>query len=345
MRAALYRAFAAPLTLETVPDPEPPRDGVVIEVGANGVCRSDWHAWMGHDPVIELPHVPGHELAGTVVAVGSEVRRLRQGERVTVPFCCGCGRCLPCSAGHLHLCDRDYQPGFSGWGAFAQYLALPYADLNVVPLPDDIDFVSAAALGCRFMTAFWALTAQGRLRAGEWLAVHGCGGVGLSAVMIGVALGARVIAIDIRDAPLTLAAELGAEATVRADRNDSAEAVRELSGGGAQLSIDALGSPESCRASLRSLRQRGRHLQIGLLLAGERNPEIPMDLVIARELELRGSHGMPAHHYPELFEQIRAGRFDPAKLVTKRIALDEAGAELAAMGSFAQTGVTVIDRF
>jgi alcohol dehydrogenase len=337
------RAFGAPLNVEEVPDPAPEPDGVVVEVRATGVCRSDWHGWMGHDPAIALPHVPGHELAGVVAAAGPEVRAWRPGDRVTVPFCCGCGRCGPCRAGHTQICDNDFQPGFTAWGSFAELVALPHADLNLVRLPDALGFVEAASLGCRFMTAFAAVTEHGRVREGDWVAVHGCGGVGLSALMIATALGAAVVAIDVDDAKLELARTLGAVHTVDARAGDAADAVVELTGGGAHVSLDALGSAATCRSSIRSLRKRGRHVQVGLMLEGDRETAIPIDRVIAYELELRGVHGMAVGRYDALLAMIAGGAVDPARLIGRTIGLDDAGAELAAMGAFAQRGVTVIE--
>jgi alcohol dehydrogenase len=345
MRAAVFHEYGGPLTIEQVPDPAPPADGVVLEVGATGICRSDWHAWMGHDPDVAPPHVPGHELAGTVVAVGGDVRGVREGERVTVPFCLGCGRCAPCRAGETQICDDDYQPGFSGWGSFAEYVALPHAELNLVRLPDGLGFVEAAALGCRFMTAFAAITVHGRPGAGDWVAVHGCGGVGLSAVMIAVAAGARVVAVDIDPAKLELAREQGAEAVVDARGGDPAAAVREATDGGAHVSLDALGSAATCAASVGSLRKRGRHVQVGLMVADERSVPVPMSRVISHELELAGVHGMAVRHYPALLDAIGAGRLQPARLVGTTVELEQAGEELAAMGGFARHGATVITRF
>ena len=341
MRAAVFHAFGGPLAIEEVPDPAPPADGVVLRVGATGICRSDWHAWMGHDPDVAPPHVPGHELAGTVVAVGADVRGVREGERVTVPFCLGCGRCAPCRAGETQICDDDYQPGFTGWGSFARFVALPYADLNLVALPEAIDFVGAAALGCRFMTAFAAITVHGRPAEGEWVAVHGCGGVGLSATMIAAATGARVVAVDIDPAKLALAREHGAEAVVDARDGDAAAAVRDATGGGAHVSLDALGSAATCAASVHSLRKRGRHVQVGLLLGDERSVPVPMARVISHELRLAGVHGMAVRHYPAMLSAIASGSVRPGELVAKTITLNEVGDEIASMASFAQKGVTV----
>jgi alcohol dehydrogenase len=346
MRAIVYRAFRGRPELEVVPDPVPGPDGAVLRVGASGVCRSDWHGWMGHDPDIRLPHVPGHELAGEVVAVGPEVRRFRPGDRVTVPFVCGCGVCPECQAGHPQVCDDQFQPGFTAWGSFAEQVAIARADGNLVPLPDELDYATAASLGCRFATSFRALAQQAVLAPGEWLAVHGCGGVGLSAVMIGRALGASVAAVDVDDAKLRLAAELGASVLVHGGRTaDVAAALRDQTGGGAHVSVDALGHPATCFASVACLRKRGRHVQVGLLLADQRHPPLPMDLVVARELRVLGSHGMAAHAYPGLLRMVAQGQLQPGRLIGRRIALPEAVEALVSMDAFPGTGITVIDRF
>jgi alcohol dehydrogenase len=345
MRAAVFRAYGGPLEIEDVPDPAPPPDGVVIEVGATGICRSDWHAWMGHDPDVSPPHVPGHELAGTVVAVGPDVRGVREGERVTAPFCLGCGRCAPCRAGETQICDHDYQPGFHGWGSFARYVALPHADLNVVRLPEALGFVAAASLGCRFMTAYAAVAVHGRPDEGDWVAVHGCGGVGLAATMVAVARGARVVAVDIDAGKLALARELGAEHAIDARAGDPAAGVLEATGGGAHVALDALGSAATCAASIHSLRKRGRHVQVGLMLGDERTVPVPMSRVISHELQLAGVHGMAVRHYPALLAAITAAELDPARLVGATVPLERAGAELAAMSGYAGRGATVITSF
>lgn len=345
MRAAHYSQFRAPVTIETVPDPSPPPRGVVLAVRATGLCRSDWHGWVGHDPDIRLPHVPGHELAGVITAVGREVRRWKPGVRVTVPFVSGCGECPQCAGGQQQICDHQFQPGFTHWGSFAEYVALDYADTNLVALPDEIADVTAAALGCRFVTSFRAVVDQGRVRGGDWVAVNGCGGVGLSAIMIASAVGAQPIAIDVAEEKLQLAKSLGAIAAVNASHHDPVEVIRSITGGGAHVSIDALGSAATCFNSVSCLRKRGRHVQVGLMVEGDSRAPIPMDRVLAWELEICGSHGMQAHRYPEMLEMIRTGRLRPDRLVGRRIALDEAPAELMAMNEFRAAGVTVIDRF
>ncbi len=344
MKAAIYRSFREPILIENLPDPVPDQDGVVIGVRASGVCRSDWHGWMGHDPDVRLPHVPGHELAGVIEQVGDDVRGWRVGDRVTLPFCCGCGACEQCQAGNQHICDRYFQPGFTAWGSFAELVAVRHADTNLVGLPEELDFETGASLGCRFITAYRAVCDQGRVSGGEWVAVHGCGGVGLSAVMIASARGANVVAVDINEESLRMAKSMGAQVLMDArSTEDVAGAILERTSGGAHVSLDALGSPETCQNSIRCLRKRGRHLQIGLLHGGE--TPLPMDQVIARELEILGSHGMQAHRYPEMLESIRDGVLSPQRLITRRIGLEEVAGALAAMGDHASAGITVVVRF
>lgn len=345
MRALVYDEFGEPPTVREVPDPELPGPrGAVIKVEASGLCRSDWHGWLGHDPDIRLPHVPGHELAGTLAEVGAELSGWAVGDRVTVPFVCGCGSCPQCMSGNQQICDEQFQPGFTAWGSFADYVAIDAAVGNLVRLPDDLLPVAAASLGCRFATAYRAVVQQGAIASGDWVAVHGCGGVGLAAVMVAVASGARVVGVDVSAAALDLARQLGAEATIDVQQTaDVPRAVREVTGGGAHVSLDALGSETSCAASVLSLRKRGRHVQVGLLPAVLGRPAVPMDAVIAGELEIVGSHGMAAHAYDEMLELVATGRVQPEKLVTRKVSLDQVAAELVAMADPGRTpGVTVM---
>jgi alcohol dehydrogenase len=346
MKAAVFEAFGHPPVIREVPDPEPPVHGAVIRVRATGICRSDWHAWKGHDPDVQLPHVPGHEFSGVVEAVGPHIRFWKPGDRVTLPFVCGCGRCPQCQSGQHQVCDNQFQPGFTHWGSFAEQVAVHYADINLVRLPQVIDDVTAASLGCRFTTAFRAVANQGRTRPGDWVVVFGCGGVGLSAIMIAEALGARTVGIDIRKERLNRARAIGARAVIDAAHVDNVvQAVRDITGGGAHVSIDALGSPETCFNAVSSLRKRGRHVQVGLLLGDDRTPALPMDRVVADELEILGSHGIQAHAFPAILAMIAAGKLQPEKLVGKTVSLEEGIEELQNMDGFEGTGITVIDRF
>jgi alcohol dehydrogenase len=346
LKAAVYKGFEKPLIIQNVPYPTPTERGVVIRVKATGLCRSDWHGWMGHDPDITLPHVPGHELAGDIEAIGKDVVRWNIGDRVTLPFVCGCGTCPQCVSGNHQVCDHQFQPGFTHWGSFAEYVAIDYADVNLVRLPDNIDYVTAACLGCRFVTSFRAIVDQGKVSAGQWVAVHGCGGVGLSAIMIANALGANVVAIDIGNEKLDFARSIGAVATINATKTeDVVEAILDITQGGAHVSIDALGSPVTCFNSIANLRKRGKHVQVGLMLADHSNPAVPMDKVIANELEVVGSHGIQAYKYPVLLAMIQAGKLYPEKLIGKTISLEESLEELVNMDNFSGLGITVINEF
>lgn len=346
MKAVLFEQFGQPPRVQNVPDPTPSAEGVVIKVEATGLCRSDWHGWMGHDPDVVLPHVPGHELAGTVLATGKQVTRWKKGDRVTVPFVGGCGHCFECNSGNHQVCEHQFQPGFTAWGSFAEYVAVDYADTNLVELPESLDFATAASLGCRFVTSFRAIVDQGRVGPGDWVAVHGCGGVGLSAIMIATAMGANVVAIDIAREKLDFARQMGAVATINANEvANVVEAVREITKGGAHVSIDALGHPATCFNSIANLRRRGRHVQVGLMLGDHSRPQIPMDRVIGWELEILGSHGMQAFRYQAMMNMIETGKLMPEKLVGKRISLDEAPAALMAMDRFEGLGISVITQF
>jgi len=334
MRAVVITEFGAPPELTRTDDPQCPPDGVVVAVEATGLCRSDWHGWMGHDDDIVLPHVPGHELAGTVVEVGSQVTRWQVGDRVTTPFVLACGRCLACGRGDGQVCEDQLQPGFSLWGSFAELVALPRADVNLVRVPDEVPMEVAASLGCRFATAYRAVAHVARVQPGETVVVHGCGGVGLSAVTVAVALGARVLAIDPDPTSLALAEQLGATPVGSDDPASD----------GADVTIDAFGSRTALAASVASLRPRGRHVQVGLLGGDDAFPPVDMGRVIGQELQLLGSHGMPASGYPEMLARVADGTLDPGRLLRERIGLAEAGPRLAALGEpgAGAGGMTVI---
>jgi alcohol dehydrogenase len=347
MRAALIEAFSEPLVVRDVPDPQCPADGAIVRVRACGVCRSDWHAWTGADPDVSAPHVPGHEFAGVIEEVGRDCRRFKRGDRVTAPFILACGRCPDCIGGDPTVCKHQHVVGFSSWGAFAERIAVPRADFNLVHLPEAIGFTAAAGMGCRVTTSFRAVVDRAKLQPGEWLAIHGAGGVGLSALLIGAAIGASVLAIDVNEDALKLAQSLGATRTLNVSGiADVGAAVREATNGGAHVSLDALGITATFHNSIRGLRKLGRHVQIGMPLGRHAEPTIPLlELVYSRQISVMGTRGIPASRFPALFEMIAAGHLDPARLVTQTISLEEAGAALEAMNGYTGAGITVIDRF
>jgi alcohol dehydrogenase len=319
--------------------------GAVIRVAATGLCRSDWHGWQGHDPdIATLPHVPGHEFAGTVASIGDGVLRVRVGDRVVVPFVCGCGTCALCESGNAQVCPHQWQPDFNGPGSYAEFVAVPNADFNLVALPDAVTFPAAASLGCRFATAYRGVVDVAKVLADDVVAVFGCGGVGLAAVMIARSRGARVIAIDVNDAALRLASSVGANETINAATEDAVAAIRRLLPMGVDVTVDALGSIVTAAAAVQSLRIQGRHLQLGLLppAAIGDHATVPMHLVIGRELSVFGSHGMAAAHYPRLLDDVARGVLAPQELIVREIPLDDAPEALAAMSWGTDPGVTII---
>ena len=364
MRAIYFEEFNGPLSVVDLPKPVAAPGSVIIKVEATGLCRSDWHGWVGHDADIPLPHVPGHELAGIIDSLGDGVTKFSVGQRVTVPFVCGCGKCEYCRRGDAQVCPTQTQPGFTHWGSFAEFVEIHNADFNLIELPDEITFDTAAGLGCRFATAFRGLTGRANLQAGEWVAIYGCGGVGLSAIMIAKALGAQVIAVDINEAALAKARELGADFTIQSSSSaDSTsvtvsnaanasvgkfptpeEAIAMITGAqmGADLSVDALGSVATATSAIKSLRRRGRHLQLGLLPSDDGQTPLPMGRVIGWELDLLGSHGMAALDYPKMLAMIATGALKPDLLVERTIGLDEGRSALESLATSKSAGVTII---
>ncbi|UYV39301.1 zinc-dependent alcohol dehydrogenase family protein [Rhodobacteraceae bacterium D3-12] len=345
MRAARITDWRAPLEIVEVPSPVAGEGAVVLKVLACGVCRSDWHAWVGADPDVSLPHVPGHEFCGEVISVGAGVTRWQVGDRVIAPFILGCGQCSDCAAGNQTICADQAVPGFTIPGAFAEEIAVPFADHNLTALPDGIAPALAAGLGCRVTTAWHALTGRAALRAGEWLAVFGGGGVGISALMLGRALGARVVVVDVVDEKLRFARELGADAVVNAATCDAAAAVREVTGGGADLALEALGIEATVVAAMTSLKKLGRMVMVGMPAGEHVRMQLPMDAVYSGQLAFFGTRGMPAWRYPSLLSLIEGGQVDLSPLVTRRISLSQASAELAAFDGPAPPGVAVITDF
>lgn len=350
MKAAVMEGIRKPFVVQTMPDPTPQPGGAVIRVEANGICRSDWHAWVGDwtwfGMKLQFPHVLGHEFCGVVEEAGPDVRRFRRGDRVLVPFSQGEGSCEFCASGHQNVCLSRMTPGIHYWGGFGRLVGVPLADVNLVPLPESIGFVEAASMGCRFMTSFHAITDQAAVRPGEWVAVHGCGGIGLSAVQIATALGANVVAVDIDDKKLELARELGAVATVDARDGRAVKAIMDVTKGGAHVSVDALGVAATCRASIMCLRTRGRHVQIGMTTAAEKGEvSIPIDLVVLKEATIVGSYGMQAPRYGAMLRMVESGKLAPKKLVSRTVPLEETGAVIESMDNYGTVGVTVVDRY
>ncbi len=342
MRAAVVREFGEDLSIETVENPICPENGVVLEVAACGVCRSDFHGWVGEHPKVGPGSILGHEYCGTVVEAGVNATH-RIGERLIAPFILACGACPACATGVSNTCANQITPGFGTPGAYAEFVAVPY-DHNLVDLPETMSPALAAGLGCRVTTAWHALTDRASVRAGEWVAVHGTGGIGLATLLLAQALGARVVAVDVVDEKLDHAKAHGAEAVVNAARVNAAEAIREITGGGAHVSIEALGIGPTTNASLECLRILGRHVQVGMP-AGDGMMDVNMRAIYAKQLSFFGTRGMPSWKYPSLLEMIERGAVDISPMLARKVPLSSASAELHAMKGPTAPGTAVITDF
>jgi len=349
MRAAVITGYKQPLSIQDLPDPTPGPADAIIQTEACGICRSDWHLWQHHFTWVgielTLPRVPGHEFGGTIVEVGRDVRNFRAGDRVTVPFHLGCGHCEQCRAGRYNLCLAYGVIGVHHDGGYASLVKIPSADTTLVRLPDTVDSLTAAALGCRYMTAYHGVVDQAAVRPGEWIAVFGIGGVGLSVIQIASAMGARIIAVGRSQDKLVKAMVEGAEVAIQAGP-DAPDQIIEVTRGGAAVSVDALGSTETTVPALRCLRKNGRHVQLGLTGAEEAGViPIPMDLVVFNEIRILGSFGCPFSSYAGMLSMVAAGRLKPSRLVETAAPVSDAGKLLSAMTGYNTLGFSVINQW
>ena len=346
MKAIVLERPRSPLTISEVAQPECAPDGAVLEVGACGVCRSDWHVWEGGwaweaiRPA--LPVILGHEMSGTVVEVGDDVREVRVGDRVIVPFHFACGSCEHCHTNRSNACLHARFPGSDTDGGFAEYIAVPVADFNCIPIPDALAMETAASLGCRYMTAWRAIAVVGEARPGETGVVVGCGGLGLSMIQIGTALGMEMIAVDIDDRALARAREAGASMTLDARDGDISQAVEQLTAGGADISFDAVGRSDAAISGIRSLRSRGRHVQVGLTSADDAGAIAwPADRIVFRELQIRGSIGNSRPDYGTMLRLIERGVLRPDELLGEIFEFEDVVGILPELGRRALDGLSV----
>jgi D-arabinose 1-dehydrogenase-like Zn-dependent alcohol dehydrogenase len=350
MKAAVLEQFGEPLRIhDDWADPEcGPRDAV-LRVEASGICRSDHTLWTGGlewvGLVPEPPVVLGHEFCGVVEEVGDEVTGFHKGDRVVAPFGHACGACETCRSGHQNICDEIQFPGLHYTGGYASHAKVANADVNLVTLPQSLDFVSAAGLGCRFITSFRGVVDQAAVQPGEWVAVFACGGVGLSAVNIAAGLGAKVIAVSRSAEKLRLATELGAMHTVTAGP-EAPDEIRDLTGGGAHVSVDALGAAATAVPAILSLRPRGRHLRLGGSNQSEQGQiSLPVDVILFQELSVIGSFGMPAARFPLMLEMIESGALTPDVLVGDTVTLEDVSEVLSSMGRHDTVAMSVVTEF
>lgn len=338
----------------------------------------------GHDDDIKnfgLPFIPGHELSGIIIEKGSNVNddKLKIGDRVAVPFILSCGSCAECNIHKPTVCLDQEQPGFTCYGSFAEYVKIDRAERNLRLIPPDVSFVEAAALGCRFTTAYRAVVQQGlgiiegagmdssrcssreNTAISSWLnrdktvAVFGCGGLGLSCLMVAKAFQCEgrittIIAVDISTKALEKAKELGADHTINVKdalyNNDQIrEKVFQLTNGlGAEISIDAAGFKATCENALYCTRRACKMIQVGLPI-GSKRPEINMGFVAGREIEIIGSHGFAANDLPSLLKLVQLKKLDVKKLIEREVTLKEGAEALMQMDNGSPLGMTMITKF
>lgn len=362
MRAAQFESCGGEIVVREVSYPSIPEDGVIVRVAATGVCRSDWHAWMGHDIDVKdwldankgSWFTPGHEVAGVVVESGS-ICNFVAGDRVAIPFILSCGKCIQCSRGRATVCLDQSQPGFTIPGSYAEYVAIPRADRNLTRLPEQVSFIEAASLGCRFTTAFRAVIQQGKLQAGQRVAVVGCGGLGLAAVMIACSCGAGTVsAFDVSQEAFERAKAIEPSITTGTILPDGNFVFSHVGTGtsavvsdhdGFDLTIECSGFAPACVASVKMLKPGGRMVQAGLCLGFEK-PLVPMALVAAKEIEIVGSHGFDgANDMSTILNLVERKVLCPAKLVDRQVSLEEGVKILTEMSTKSPLGVVMITSF
>ncbi len=317
MKAAVLPAFGQELILEERPVPEPGPGEVLFRVRASGLCYTDLKIIDGKNPKAKPPLVLGHEFSGVVEALGAGAERFKTGDRVIGTPDGVCGRCPSCLRGNTNLCNFLHRFGFERDGSNQEYLAVP--EENLVPLPEGASFEEGAILPDAVATVYHAVMDRGRVRAGEWLAIQGIGGLGIHAVMVGKLAGCRVIALDLETERLELASRYGAEAGINPLSENVVEKVMALTDGrGIDCYADFLGTKETLETALKCLAKEGR-----LIVAGYLTPEFSVSPyhLLKNGLEVLGSRNAPRSVTWELVRLVEAGLLKP--LVSRTFPLEE----------------------
>jgi len=364
MRAAVLDAAGAALVIEDLVEPRPGPGEVLLDVVACGVCHTDLHVMKG-EVAFPLPAVLGHEVSGIVREVGAGVNDLAPGDRVVASFIMPCGSCRHCVRGHDDLCEDFFRYNrlagvlYDGTTRLARqdgspiqmYSMAGLAERCVVPrtavfpVPDELDLVTAAVLGCSVFTAVGAARNVARLAVGETVAVFACGGVGSNLIQVARAFGAsRIIAVDVSPEKLALARTLGATDVVDARGIDAAVAVRELTGGqGVDVAFEALGRTETVEAAIRSVGDGGRAVLVGIAAVGTR-AAFDITHVVRRKIQVLGSYGARARSdMPLVLDLAARGQIDLQGLVSRRYPLEQADAAYRALAAGDIIGRAVVE--
>lgn len=330
MKAAVFRAADQPMHIEDVPTPVPGAGDILVRVAGCGVCHTDLHYLDHGTPTFKPPPIIlGHEVSGTVAEAGPGVHAFAAGDRVLIPAVLSCGHCLQCRTGRENICEHSQMLGNHIDGGYAEFVAVPAKD--VVPMPADVPLVEGSIIADAVTTPYHAVVRRGKVTPGDWVAVFGCGGVGLSLVQVATAVGARVIAVDVKEAKLDAALRLGAAAIVNAGATKKVDKeIRGLSGGGVQVAFEAVGKAATQEQALNSLATGAR-----LVLVGYSPEALPLNSgrVMFRELEVVGSLGCRPVDYPRAIELVRQGKVRLLDLVTHRFPLERLGDALDTLRS------------
>jgi propanol-preferring alcohol dehydrogenase len=308
MRALVLEQFGGPFVTRDVPTPAIAPHEALVRVRNVGVCGTDVKIRANRMGLGVIPLIMGHEIAGEVAEVGSEVRGCSPGDRVIVNFYVTCGRCQFCRVGRDTLCTEVRQHGFSMDGGFAEYLKTP--GVNLCKVPDHVPLEHACILGDAVATSYHAITKRAQVRPGTTLALIGVGGVGLHALQMAKLAGGWVIAVDVNDARLELARTLGADAVVDARSGPFHETVRELTDGqGVDVVLEFVANQQTLPSSYLSVKRAGRLVFVGY------TPQLPMSMMphelVRNELEIVGSRANTKQELQETMDLVARGRIKP----------------------------------
>jgi len=316
MKAAVFYGAGQPLKIEDIPTPEIGPEEALIKIAACGVCHTDLHYLEGVPTFKKPPLILGHEASGILTKVGEEVTNVKENDRVLIPPVLTCGTCYNCRIGRENLCRNIVMIGNSIDGAYAEYTKIPAKDL--IKLPAEIPLEEASIISDAMSTPFHALKNRANVRPGDSVVIYGVGGVGLNAVQIAAALGAFVIAVDKVEEKLQHARDLGASETINVDVEDPVKAVRRITGGGADVAVEAIGIPEVMRMAYDSVRWGGRVVIVGY---SHKDLTISAARLMFREIEIYGSLGCRIVDFPPLVDMIRRGKLK--LLVSNKMPLDQ----------------------
>lgn len=363
MRAVVLDRVGEPLRVDDIPTPAPLAGEILVRVRACGVCHTDLHVIKG-EVAFPMPAVLGHEISGTVAALGPGVQGPPPDTRVVSSFIMPCGVCQHCARGRDDLCERFFalnrlkgtlydgtsrlrrSDGTPLWmysmGGLAEYAVVPEAD--VFPLPDDLPLEESAVLGCAIFTAYGAVRHGADLRAGERVAVVAVGGVGMNIVQVARAFGAsQIVAVDLHDEKLEAALGLGATDAVNSAREDAVARVRSLAGGdGVDVAFEALGRSETFVQAIEMLRDGGRMVAVGIA-AGRTAAAVEITRLVRRSLRIVGSYGARTRaDMPEIIRLAAVGLFRPERIVTRRFALEQTDEAYRALAQGAIVGRAIV---